>query len=173
MHVRRVAKYSYLLAKLFGLSEKEAKLIKHASPMHDIGKIGIPDAVLNKPGPLNDEEWEIIKTHSSIGYDMLKSSKRELLQAAAIIAYEHHERYDGKGYPNGIKGEDIHIFGRITAIADVYDALGNDRVYKKKWELEKILKLVKEESGKQFDPVLVELFVENIDKFEELKRALE
>lgn len=130
LHVRRVANYSYLLAKLYGLSEKEAEIIKFASPMHDIGKIGIPDAVLNKPGPLNDEEWEIIKEHPLIGYEMLKHSKREILQTAAIIALEHHERYDGKGYPSGLKGEDIHIYGRISALVDVYDALGNDRVYK-------------------------------------------
>lgn len=172
LHVRRVANYSYLLARLHGLSEKEAELIKFASPMHDIGKIGIPDAVLNKPGRLDDEEWKIIKEHSSIGYEMLKSSKRELLQAAAIIAHEHHERYDGKGYPNQLKGEDIHIYGRILSITDVYDALGNDRVYKKKWELDKILEFFKEGRGTQFDPQLTDLFLENIDKFEKLKVEL-
>jgi putative two-component system response regulator len=140
--------------------------------MHDIGKIGIPDAVLNKPGPLDDKEWEIIKEHSTLGYEMLKSSKRELLQAAAIIAHEHHERYDGKGYPRGLKGEDIHIYGRILAITDVYDALSNDRVYKKKWELDKILEFFKEGKGTQFDPQLTDLFLDNIDEFEKLKIEL-
>jgi len=172
LHVKRVAHYSYLLARLYGLSEKEAELIQYASPMHDIGKIGIPDAVLNKPGPLDDNEWKIIKEHSTLGYEMLKSSKRELLQTAAIIAHEHHERYDGKGYPQGLKGEDIHIYGRILAITDVYDALGNDRVYKKKWKLDKILELFKEVRGTQFDPHLTDLFLENIDEFEKLKREL-
>jgi response regulator RpfG family c-di-GMP phosphodiesterase len=172
LHVRRVAHYSYLLAKLYGLSKKEAELILFASPMHDIGKIGIPDSVLNKPGPLDEKEWEIIKEHSMLGYEMLKFSKRELLQAAAIIAYEHHERYDGKGYPQGLKGEEIHIFGRISAIADVYDALGNDRVYKAKWELEQIIELFKEERGKQFDPQLIDLFLDNIDEFEKMKVKL-
>jgi PAS domain S-box-containing protein len=172
LHVRRVANYSYLLAKLYGLSEKEAELIKFASPMHDIGKIGIPDAVLNKPGPLNDEEWAIIKEHPIIGYDMLKHSQREILKAAAIISLEHHERYDGKGYPHNLKGEEIHIYGRITAVTDVYDALGNDRVYKKKWELEQIIELFEEERGKQFDPKLTDLFLSNIKEFEKMKESL-
>lgn len=172
LHVRRVANYSYLLAKLYGLSEQEAEVIKFASPMHDIGKIGIPDAVLNKPGPLNDEEWEIIKEHPTLGYEMLKHSKREILKAAAIIALEHHERYDGSGYPRGLKAEEIHIFGRITAIADVYDALGNDRVYKAKWNLQQIIELFEKEKGKQFDPELSDLFLKNIENFEQLKREL-
>jgi PAS domain S-box-containing protein len=172
LHVRRVANYSYLLAKLYGLSDKEAELIKFASPMHDIGKIAIPDSVLHKPGALNDEEWEIIKTHSRIGYEMLKFSKRDLLKAAAIIAHEHHERYDGNGYPNQLQGKDIHIFGRITTIVDVYDALSNDRVYKKKWDLEQILELFRKEKGKQFDPHLTDLFLSNIEEFEKLKIKL-
>lgn len=172
LHVRRVAHYSFLLAKLYGLSDKEAELIKLASPMHDIGKIGIPDSVLNKPGPLDEQEWVIIKEHSAIGYEMLKHSKREILQAAAIIAYQHHERYDGLGYPQGLKGEEIHIFGRISALADVYDALGNDRVYKKKWGLEQILELFKEERGKQFDPTLIDLFLAHTKEFEKMKASL-
>ncbi len=172
LHVRRVAHYSYLLAKLCGLSEQEAELIKFASPMHDIGKIGIPDAVLNKPGPLDAQEWEVIKEHPLIGYDMLKHSEREILKAAAIIALQHHERYDGKGYPHGLKGEEIHIYGRISMVVDVYDALGNDRVYKAKWELEQIIEFFKEERGKQFDPVLIDLFLKHVDEFEKLKQEL-
>ncbi len=169
LHVKRVAHCSYILAKLYGLDEKEAQLLEQGSPMHDIGKVGIPDSVLHKPGPLNEEEWAIIKTHPTLGYEMLKHSKREILQAAAIIAHEHHERWDGKGYPRGLRGEEIHIFGRITAIADVYDALGHDRVYKKAWSLEQIQTFFEEEKGHQFDPVLTTLFLKNIKHFETLK----
>jgi len=164
-HVRRVAEYSKLLALLYGLDEKEAQLIKEASPMHDIGKVAIPDHILNKPGKLTKEEFAIMQTHAQIGYDMLKHSNRPILKTAAIIAYQHHEKYNGKGYPNGLKGDEIHIYGQITAIADVFDALGSDRVYKKAWSLDKILKLFREERGEHFHPKLVDLFFENIDKF--------
>ncbi|MEA3314369.1 MAG: PAS domain S-box protein, partial [Campylobacterota bacterium] len=164
-HVKRVAEYSYLLAKLAGLDEDEAQLIKLASPMHDIGKVGIPDSILNKPARLTKDEFEIMKTHSKIGYDMLKGSKRPILKASSHIALEHHERWDGKGYPNGSSGKEIHIYGRITSICDVFDALGSDRCYKKAWELEKILKLFKVEQGQQFDPTLMQLFLDNLDKF--------
>ena len=164
-HVKRVAEYSKLLAKLYGLSEAEAEMLKQASPMHDIGKVAIPDAVLNKPGRFNEEERAIMDTHAQLGYDMLKHSHRPLLQAAATVAYEHHEKYDGSGYPRGLAGEDIHIFGRITALADVFDALGSDRVYKKAWEDARIFALFKEERGKHFDPVLVDLFFEHLEQF--------
>jgi len=164
-HVKRVARYSKLLALLSGLGEKNANLLYTASPMHDIGKVAIPDNILKKPGKLNEEEWKIMQTHSEIGYRILKNSSRPILKAAAVVAYRHHEKWDGSGYPNGIAGEKIHIFGRITAIADVFDALGSDRIYKKAWELEKILELFEEEKGKHFDPRLVTLFLENLDKF--------
>jgi len=164
-HVRRVALYSKELALLYGLSNEEADRLQMASPMHDIGKVGIPDAILNAPRKLSVEEFEIMKTHASLGYDMLKKSNKPILQAAAIVANEHHEKWDGSGYPNALSGENIHIFGRITAVADVFDALGSERVYKKAWELEKILILFKEESGKHFDPKLVTLFLENLDIF--------
>ncbi len=163
-HVKRVAEYSKILAIKYGLSEKEASLLKEASPMHDIGKVGIPDFVLKKPAKLNDEEWQIMKTHAQLGYEMLKHSNRKILKAAAIVAKEHHEKWDGSGYPEGLKGEEIHIYGRITAVADVFDALGSDRCYKKAWPLEKILELFKEEKGKHFDPKLVDLLFENIDE---------
>ena len=168
-HVKRVAEYSYLLAKLIGLDEKTAELIKMASPMHDIGKVGIPDSILNKPGRLTPDEFEIMKTHSTLGFEMLKGSKREILKTSAIIAYEHHERWDGKGYPRGTSSEEIHIYGRITAICDVFDALGSDRCYKKAWELEKILKLFRVERGQQFDPKLIDLFLENLNQFLEIR----
>lgn len=136
----------------YGLPEEEAEQLKLASPMHDIGKIGIADAILNKPGKLTVEEYEVMKTHATIGYSMLKHSKRKLLKTAAIVAYEHHEKYDGSGYPRSLKGEDIHIYGRITAIADVFDALGSDRVYKKAWDDDKLLALFNEQKGAHFDP---------------------
>ena len=164
-HVKRVAEYSYFLAKLSGFSEEEAELLKMASPMHDIGKVGIPDHVLKKPGKLNEEEWQIMKTHAQTGFELLQHSERPILKAASIVAYEHHEKWDGSGYPNGKKAEEIHIYGRITAIADVFDALGSDRVYKKAWKLEQILELFNEQSNKHFDPRLVKLFLTNIDAF--------
>ncbi|RXK01952.1 regulator [Arcobacter sp. CECT 8989] len=164
-HVKRVAEYSKLLGKLCGLKQNDIDIIFMASPMHDIGKVGIPDSVLNKPGKLNEEEWEIMKEHSELGYNILKNSKREILKAAAIISYHHHEKWNGSGYPQGLKEEEIHIFGRITAIADVFDALGSDRCYKKAWELDKILELFKEQKGKHFDPKLIELFFDNLDEF--------
>ena len=164
-HVKRVAEYSRLLAQLYGLSEKECNVLKDASPMHDLGKIAIPDAVLNKPGRFDEDERRIMDTHAELGYTILKGSERTLLKAAAIVAYQHHEKYNGTGYPNQLKGEDIHIYGRITAIADVFDALGSDRVYKKAWNDEKIFNLFREEQGEHFDPKLIDLFFENIEQF--------
>jgi len=173
LHVKRVAEYSYLLAKLSGLSEKKANLLKQASPMHDIGKVGIPDYVLNKPGKLTLEEFQVIKKHAFLGYEMLKYSKRDILKTAATIAYTHHEKWDGTGYPNKLKGENIPIEGRITAIADVFDALGHDRVYKKAWDLERIYDLFRNQKGKHFDPRLIDIFFENLEKFLEIKQRLE
>lgn len=164
-HVRRVAEYSALLAQFSDLSSDEIEKIRMASPMHDIGKIGIPDDILMKPGKLSEDEFKIMKTHSKKGYDVFYNSKREVLQAAAVIAHEHHERWDGKGYPQGLMGKDIHIYGRITALADVFDALGSERVYKKAWPLDKIIDFLKSEAGRQFDPDLVTLFLDNIDAF--------
>ena len=172
-HVKRVAEYSKLFAVEYGLSQEETELIKQASPMHDVGKIGIPDAVLNKPGRLDDSEREIMETHARIGYEMLKHSERKLLKVAAIIAYEHHEKWDGTGYPRQLKGEDISIYGRITAIADVYDALGSRRCYKQAWPDQKIYRLLEEEKGKHFDPTLVDIFFNNLDKFLEIREKYE
>ena len=163
-HIKRVAKYSRILATAYGLCEDEVDMLELASPMHDIGKIAIPDAILNKPGILTNEEFEIIKTHAQKGHDMLEISNRPLLKVASQIALSHHEKYDGTGYPNNLKAEDIPIFGRITALADVFDALGSNRCYKKAWELEKVFEFIKEQKGKHFDPKLVELFFENIDQ---------
>lgn len=168
-HVKRVAEYSKLLAIKIGLDEKDVNRLFMSSPMHDIGKVGIPDSILNKNGKLDSAEWEVMKTHAQIGYEILRTSKREILQAAAIVSYTHHERWDGSGYPLGLKGEDIHIFGRITAIADVFDALSSERVYKKAWSLEEVLKLFNEEKGKHFDPNLIDVFMNNLDEILEIK----
>ncbi len=164
-HVRRVAEYSRILATKYGLTEDDIRNLTNASPMHDIGKIGIPDSILQKPGPLDSEEWEIMRTHSETGYRFFKDSDSPLLKAAAIITYEHHEKWDGSGYPRGLEGNNIHIFGRITALADVFDALGSDRCYKKAWENEKIFELFHQERGRHFDPALVDIFFEHLDEF--------
>lgn len=164
-HVKRVAKYCYLFATKYGLSQAEATLLEEASPMHDIGKVGIPDSILKKPGKLDKDEWEIMKTHAELGYDMLKFSERPILKTAASVALSHHEKFDGSGYPKGLKGEDIPIYGRILAICDVFDALGSERCYKKAWPDENIWELLREESGKHFDPALVQIFFENQDAF--------
>lgn len=164
-HVRRVVEYSRILAIKFGLSEEEIRNLTNASPMHDIGKIGIPDSILQKPGPLNENELKVMYTHSEIGYRFFKDADSPLLQSAAIIAYEHHEKWDGSGYPRGLKGDNIHVFGRITAIADVFDALGSDRCYKKAWNNEEIFELFRKERGKHFDPNLIDLFFKHIDEF--------
>ncbi len=168
-HVKRVAEYCYLLAHLYGLEETDCKLLASASPMHDIGKVSTPDHILKKPGKLTDEERIEMQKHTSVGYKLFAHSKGKILRTAAIVAHEHHEKYDGSGYPRGLKANEIHIFGRITAVADVFDALGSERVYKKAWELDRILKLLTEEKGKHFDPYLVDLFLENLDQFLEIK----
>lgn len=168
-HVRRVAEYSYLMAQKAGMEEEEAQRLRLASPLHDVGKIGIPDAILLKPGRVTPEEFEIIKTHTRIGYDILKGSKRRILKAAATVALQHHERWDGTGYPTGLQGEDIHIFGRITCLMDVFDALSCKRVYKEAWAMERVREYLKKEKGGQFDPQLIDLFFESFDEFLAIK----
>jgi response regulator RpfG family c-di-GMP phosphodiesterase len=167
-HIARVAHYSKLLAKEYGLDEREQEIIFFASPLHDVGKVGIRDDILLKPSKLDASEYEIMKSHSSIGYDILKESKNPYLMAGAIIARHHHEKYDGSGYHTGISGDDIHIYGRITAIADVFDALTSQRPYKKPWTFEATVEYLKKESGKHFDPKLVDLFIKNIKKIKEI-----
>ncbi|HEY9061058.1 MAG TPA: HD domain-containing phosphohydrolase [Pseudobacteroides sp.] len=170
-HVKRVSEFSRLLALKCGMSDSDAETISLASAMHDIGKLGVPASILNKPGKLTVEEFEVIKTHTTIGYEMLKNSTKEIIRTASIIAYQHHEKYNGKGYPNGLKGEAIHLYGRITAIADVFDALGTIRVYKPAWNLEKILDYFRSQRGEHFDPYLVDLFFENIDEFVAIRNS--
>ena len=164
-HVKRVAEYSRIFAKYSNLSDEEIELLVDASPMHDIGKIAIPDSILHKPAKLDDEEFKIMRTHAELGYTMLNHSNRPLLKTAAIIALEHHERWDGNGYPHYLKGEEISIQGRITAIADVFDALGSQRCYKTAWSDEDIFEYFKKEKAKQFDPNLVDIFFEHLDEF--------
>ncbi|MGB3368077.1 MAG: DUF3369 domain-containing protein [Acidaminobacteraceae bacterium] len=168
-HVRRVSEYSYIIAKAVGLKDEEAKMLRLASPMHDIGKIGIPDYILNKPGKLTKDEFEVIKTHTTIGYEVLKQSSRQIMKTAATIALEHHERWDGNGYPNNIRGEEINIYARITSVADVYDALGHKRVYKEAWSENTINEFLIDQKGKMFDPNIIELFFNKIDEIRDIK----
>ncbi|GIU43144.1 hypothetical protein TUM3794_28090 [Shewanella colwelliana] len=171
-HVKRMAEYSYQLALLAGLGEQQADLIKHASPMHDIGKIATPDAVLLKPGKLNDEEWAIMRQHPAIGHQILGNSERPILNAAATISLQHHEKFDGSGYPSGLRGEQIHIFARIVAIADVFDALSHARCYKPAWPIEDVVEEIRQSSGSHFDPALAQLFIDNIDIFNKVRVEL-
>ncbi|MDP4180231.1 MAG: DUF3369 domain-containing protein [Bacillota bacterium] len=164
-HVKRVSEFTKILALKYGMNESEAEIISLASAMHDIGKLGVPASILNKPGRLTDEEFQVIKTHTTIGYDMLKNSTKEIIRTASIIAYQHHEKYNGKGYPNGLKGNEIHLYGRITAIADVFDALGSIRVYKPAWDLERIFDYFRAQRGEHFDPYLIDLFFKNMGEF--------
>jgi len=168
-HVRRVSAYCRLIALGVGLTEREADVIEIASPLHDFGKIGIPDRILHKPGKLDSEDWEVMKTHATIGYQLLNNSNREILKAAAVIAWQHHEHWDGSGYPEGIKGEDIHLYARIGGIADVFDALGSKRCYKDAWPIEQVISYLKEQRSKQFDPVLVDWVIDNIDSMKQVR----
>lgn len=169
-HVTRVAEVCYLLAKKYGMDDEKAELLRLASPMHDVGKIGVPEAILNKPGKLTSEEFLVIKSHARIGYEILNKSQRPIMAAAAIAAFEHHEKWDGTGYPRGLNGEAIHIFGRIVALADVFDALSHKRCYKEAWPVERIVETFKQDSGTHFDPTLVELFITSLDEVYAINR---
>lgn len=164
-HVKRVAEVSWLLAMKAGLGEERAEIIRLAAPMHDIGKVGIPESILTMQGKPTAEQFEKIKHHSYIGYDILRKSRREIMEAAAVIAHRHHERWDGKGYPDGLAGEDIHIYARIIGLADVFDALSHRRVYKEPWRSADIYELIQSERGKHFDPHLADVFLDNFDDF--------
>ena len=167
-HVKRVTEVSYKLALLSGMSEEEAKLLKDASSLHDIGKLGISDTILHKNGSLTSKEYKEMQKHAPLGATMLEHSSLPLFKAAQIVAGEHHEKYDGSGYPKKLKGEDIHIYGRIVAIADVFDALSFKRAYKERWTTEEVLSYMKDMSGKHFDPKLIELFFDNLNDFLEI-----
>ncbi|MCQ2096665.1 MAG: HD domain-containing protein [Fibrobacter sp.] len=163
-HIQRVAGISAKLAVAMGLPAEEVDKIRLATPMHDLGKIGIPDSVLNKPGKLTDEEYAIMKTHSELGYTMLASSKRKLLRYAANVARSHHERWDGRGYPLGLKGNEIPLAGRICAVADVLDALSSPRCYKAPWPEERVKEEFLKMSGSQFQPEVVDALMANWDE---------
>ncbi len=163
-HILRMSRTCVLIAQTVGLDEKQCDLIFHGGSMHDLGKIAIPDSILLKPGPLTPEEWKIMKSHTISGEKLLSGNDSDLMTAGRIIARSHHERWDGNGYPDGITGEKIHIFARICALADVFDALVSDRPYKKAWPVEKAIATIKEGSGTQFDPNIVEAFLDVIDK---------
>jgi response regulator RpfG family c-di-GMP phosphodiesterase len=169
-HVRRVGELSALLAESSGMRAADVEFMRQASPLHDVGKIGIPDRVLNKPGKLDAEEWEIMKTHARIGFELLSKSDKRILQLGAIIAHEHHERWDGAGYPRGLLGDQINIAGRIVALADVLDALVSGRCYKEAWEFDAALGYITEQSGKQFDPALVQQLLDHLEAVHEIYR---
>ncbi|MDO9023733.1 HD domain-containing phosphohydrolase [Zwartia sp.] len=164
-HIYRMAKYSKLLAQLCGLSAREVNLIEATAPLHDIGKIATPDAILSKPGKLDDEEMKEMRLHAQHGYDMLADSNSEMLKLGALVALTHHERWDGTGYPNGTAGENIPLAGRIVSLADVFDALMSRRSYKESFSYEKTMAIITENAGKHFDPKLVELLQKNGEQF--------
>lgn len=163
-HIQRMAHFSRLIAATLGLSASDQELILQAAPMHDVGKIGIPDYILLKPARLTPEEFEVMKGHSRLGFELLNGSDSKILQAAASIAIAHHEKYDGSGYPYGVAGEAIPLFGRIVAVADVFDALTSERPYKKAWELGRSVDFLRDGSGQHFDPACVNAFLASLDE---------
>ena len=165
-HVKRVAQMSRLLAQYHpALSKEDEQNIFYASPMHDIGKVTIPDAILKKRDTLTPTEFEVMKTHTTAAHKFLKGSRRKIIQSADTIAMTHHEKWDGTGYPKGLKGEDIHLYGRIVSIIDVFDALTHERYYKEAWGVSKSIEYMKTHSGTHFDPNLIDIFLEHIDEF--------
>lgn len=172
LHIKRVALISELLARKYGLSDEHAAMIKNASPLHDIGKVGIPDEILHKPGKLSDEEFLIMKKHTNLGFQLLNRLDKPLIKMAATIAHEHHEYYNGKGYPEGLDGKHIAIEARIVSIVDVFDALGSRRIYKEPWSDQKIIDYLNRNKSIQFDPELIDLFMANIDEILHLRNQL-
>ncbi|NVK25254.1 MAG: DUF3369 domain-containing protein [Gammaproteobacteria bacterium] len=173
-HIKRMAIFSEIIARQMGLSENECEVLALATPMHDIGKIATPDSILLKPGKLDDDEFEIMRQHAMQGYEILAGSEMPIIKAASIIAQQHHEKFDGSGYPLGLKGEEIHLYARIVAVADVFDALAHARCYKPAWPLEKVLELLKSEKGKHFDPQVVDALFDSLDDIlEENKKYID
>lgn len=165
LHIIRMSRYSQILGLADGMSEAEGDMLLNASPMHDIGKIGIPDHILLKPGKLTPEEWIIMKTHSTIGAEILSGHQSDLMQVAREIALTHHEKWDGSGYPKGRSGDEIPLVGRIVAVADVFDALTTARPYKKAWKVDDAVDHITQSRGTHFDPRLVDLFLKNLPDF--------
>lgn len=168
-HIERVSRYSYIIGKEYGLDEEQSELLMSAAPMHDIGKIGVPDYILKKPAKLTTEEFDIIKTHAEIGAKLIGNSEDLLLQTAKIIAMQHHEKWNGQGYPKGLKGEEINVYARITAIADVFDALTNIRPYKDAWINEKSINWIRKNANIHFDEKVVEAFERALPKILEIQ----
>ncbi|MBD3421519.1 MAG: GAF domain-containing protein [Chitinivibrionales bacterium] len=171
-HIIRVGKYCAILARQLGWAQEEVDTICLAAPMHDIGKVGIPDRILLKPGKLDNEEWAIMKKHTIFGYEILKGGESQLLRCAQKLALDHHEKWNGTGYPHGKVGADIAIEGRMTAISDVFDALSSRRPYKDPWPLEKVTAFLREESGKHFDPNLIGIFLRRLNDMVAVQREL-
>ncbi|MBF0109919.1 MAG: HD domain-containing protein [Magnetococcales bacterium] len=171
MHIQRMSHYSVLIGKALGLSAGEQELLLHAAPMHDIGKIGIPDSILLKPGKLTPEEFDIMKTHTLLGGQLLDQDPAPLLRAACEIALSHHERWDGRGYPNGLAGEAIPLMGRICSLADVFDALLSRRPYKQPWSVEQAVEEIGRCSGTAFEPGIVAVFHDILPRILEVKEA--
>lgn len=171
LHVIRLSHYARLLATAAGLSELAAEKIFQAAPMHDIGKIGIPDNILLKPGKLTDAEWTVVRKHPEIGAQIIGEHDSALLKAASVIALSHHERWDGSGYPNALKGKDIPLEGRIVAIVDVFDALTSERPYENAWSVPEAVGYLEKEAGRQFDPELTELFISALPQALEIKQC--
>ena len=168
-HIVRMSRYSALIAAKLGLPGEEVQNIQYAAPMHDVGKIGIPDKILMKPGKLTDEEFDFMKTHTTIGAKILADSKAEILQLAQQIAISHHEKWNGRGYPQGLAGDTIPLADRIVGLADVFDALTSKRPYKDPFPVEVALDIIKKERGEHFDPDVVDVFFENIDEILKIK----
>jgi len=168
-HILRMSHSSALLARQLGWNEEQCEIMLHASPMHDVGKIGIPDRILLKPGKLTPDEWQIMQTHATIGGDILNGDDSELLQMAREIALAHHEKWDGSGYPLGLAGDAIPISGRIVALADVFDALTSERPYKKAWEIDAALNFIQEQAGKHFDPTVVAIFLQLVSEILDIR----
>ena len=162
-HIVRMSRYCSLLAQKLGLSDEKARNILYASPMHDVGKIGIPDVILMKPGRLTAEEFETMKTHTIIGARIIGNATAEILKLAEEVALVHHEKWNGQGYPGGLVGTDIPLSGRIAAVADVFDALTSRRPYKDPFPVKKALRIIQEERGQHFDPAVVDVFLDNIE----------
>jgi putative two-component system response regulator len=169
LHIIRMSKIAVVIAKAAGFDDEQCDLLLNAAPMHDIGKIGIPDDILLKPGKFEPEEWKIMQTHAQIGADILSGDDSDLMMMAQEIAISHHEKWNGQGYPNGLKEENIPLVGRIIALADIFDALTSKRPYKEAWSVEKSVNYIKEESGEHFDPRLVELFMQELPEIIEIK----
>ncbi len=169
-HIQRMAHYSWMIAVRMGLQPEQQRLILEAAPMHDVGKVGIPDHILLKPGKLDEAEFDVMKQHPVIGHQILSDSSSPLLQMAATIALSHHEKYDGSGYPLGLKADAIPVVGRIVAVADVFDALTSARPYKPAWEMERALQFLRDQRGLHFDPACVDAFLGQLDEVLAVRR---